>query len=139
MFLFINFHVSFTVSCALAQPLSASALGLSGNSVQDVLVASALPLTGSCPSSLISMTRVTLCTSLSPDTLPPLGSLLSPSCSFLCCPVCVPAQHSQQLHSKCSPSLFSPEFLLEFLDTTSQVLTSDSDFFFPGGPCSIFP
>ena len=43
MFLFINFHVSFIVSCALAQPLLASALGLSGNSIQDVLVASALP------------------------------------------------------------------------------------------------
>ena len=70
---------------------------------------------------------------------PPLGSLLLPSCFFLCCPVYVPAQHSQQLHSRRSPSLFSPEFLLEFLDTTSQVFTSDSDFFFPGGPCSIFP
>ena len=70
---------------------------------------------------------------------PPLGSLLLPSCFFLCCPVCVPAQHSQQLHSRRSPSLFSPEFLLEFLDTTSQVFTSDSDFFFPGGACSIFP
>ena len=70
---------------------------------------------------------------------PPLGSLLLPSCFFLCCPVCVPAQHSQQLHSRRSPSLFSPEFLLKFLDTTSQVFTSDSDVFFPGGPCSIFP
>ena len=70
---------------------------------------------------------------------PPLGSLLLPSCFFLCCPVCVPAQHSQQLHSRRSPSLFSPEFLLEFLDTTSQVFTSDSDLFFPGGACSIFP